>query len=208
MKKLKPITLALFLTFQLGIGQSLKKSFSKLSGPEKCWVIFHPFKAKRAFKISKEAERISDSIRKTPTLDQDKNGGQIDAFRHAFWMATLSQKIGKRAAKSLGKAHERGNYKQFKKNKKEDGMIPDATSSEMDLQNNVTGISIYKSHKKASQKQYIVLIITEILKGNLKIIKKDKKGNYLNCKGRLLSLNELKGIWTNSKCIIPSKKQE
>ena len=75
-------------------GQSLGRKFSKLSSPEKCWVIFHPFKAKRAYRISIEAQRVSDSIQQTNLLDKDKNGGQVDAFRHASWMASLAQRIG------------------------------------------------------------------------------------------------------------------
>ena len=39
----------------------------------------------------------------------------MDAFRHAYWMARLRQEIGKTAARSLGKAHEKENYQTFKK---------------------------------------------------------------------------------------------
>ena len=46
----------------------------------------------------------------SPLLDKDPSGGQVDAFRHAYWMARLNEEIGKNAAKSLGKAHEKENY--------------------------------------------------------------------------------------------------
>lgn len=187
--------------------QSLRKSFSKLSGPEKCWVIFHPFKAKRAFIISQEAQKISDSIQKTNLLDKDPNGGQVDALRHSYWMATLAQKIGRRSAKSLGKAHERGNYKQYKKHKLEEGTLPDLKSSEMDLYNNNIGIEIFRNNKKASKKAYLKLIIEQINLGKLKILKKDNNGKYLDCNGGLLPINEYYGKWENSKCLITSKKR-
>lgn len=186
--------------------QNRKKAFCQLSGPEKCWVIFHPFKAKRAYKISLEAVRIADSIQQTTLLDGDANGGQVDAFRHAFWMATLAQEIGRRSAKSLGKAHEKGNYKQFKKGKLEDGTLPDSQASAMDVYNNAVGIELYKAHKKATSKEYIELLVTKIKNGDLKILKKDPKGSYLDCNGQAISPNDYKGIWESPKCLIPSKK--
>lgn len=199
--------LFLFIScFSNGYSQSSAKGFKKLSSPEKWWVILHPFKAKRAYKISLEANRISDSISKTNLLDNDKNGGQVDAFRHSYWMATLAQRIGRHAAKSLGKAHEKGNYKHFKKEKLEDGTIPDKPSSEMDLYNNTIGIEIYKENKKACKREFIKLIVDQINQGKLKIIKKNINGDYVNCEGVLLSKNEYYGKWENSKCIITSKK--
>ena len=187
-------------------GQNSKKAFSKLSNPEKCWVIFHPFKAKKAYKTSLEAIRITDSIQHTKQLDGDTNGGQIDAFRHAYWMASLAQEIGRRSAKRLGKAHEKGNYKQFKKGKFEEGSVPDAQASEMDLFNNAIGIELYKKNKKATKEEFIVLILEKIKNGDLKILKKDQKANYLDCSGLPISKSKYKGVWETPKCLIPSKK--
>lgn len=206
MKPLLPFLLTFLLLTQPVQSQNSKKAFCKLSGPEKCWVIFHPFKAKRAYKTSLEAVRVSDSIRQTDLLDGDSNGGQVDAFRHAYWMATLAQEIGRRSAKSLGKAHEKGNYKQFKKGKLEDGAVPDAQASAMDLHNNAMGIELYKKHKKGTKKEYIALVLAKIRNGDLKILKKDRKGNYLDCNGQPVSPNDYKGIWESPKCLIPSKK--
>ena len=141
------------------MAQHKQKKFKDLSSPEKCWVLTHPFKAKRALRISIEAQKTSDSIKKTNTLDQDGNGGQVDAFRHAYWMASLSKEIGKKSAKSLGKAHEKGNHKQFKKNELEDRIIPDEASSEMDLYNNLIGIELYTKNKNASRIELIHLVI-------------------------------------------------
>lgn len=202
MKNTTLIFILLFFFIDISNAQSNKSGFKSLSSPEKCWVLFHPFKAKRAYQISLQAQKVSDSIGKTNTLDQDRNGGQVDAFRHAFWMATLAQKIGRRSAKSLGKAHEKGNYKQFKKGKLEDGSLPDQPSSEMDLFNNNIGISIYTENKKANNKEIILLIIKNIQQGNLKRLKKDNNGKYLDCEGNLLSVDEYTGKWKNAKCLI------
>lgn len=186
--------------------QSYGKQFKKLSSPEKCWVIFHPFKAKKAFIVSKKVQQISDSIQKTNLLDKDGNGGQVDAFRHAFWMASLAKKIGKRSAKSLGKAHEKGNYKQFKKKQFEEGTVPDAIASEMDLFNNLVGLVVYEQNKKVPEKTVMDCVIEKIKNAELKIIKKDSLGNFLRCDGTIISAIELLGKWENEKCLIPSGK--
>ncbi|MFC2109032.1 DUF6973 domain-containing protein [Bacteroidota bacterium] len=204
---IKYISIFLFLTtgLQFSHSQSVKKSFSKLSKPEKCWVILHIFKAKCAYKTSLEVERTVDSIQNTILLDQDKNGGQVDAFRHAYWMFRLAQNIGRRSAKTLGKAHEKGNYYQFKKSKLEHGEIPDEASSKMDLENNKKALLLFKKYKKANKKKIITLLVSEIKKGSFKILNKDKNGNYLDCKNQVIPTNKLGKTWKNSKCLIPSK---
>ncbi len=169
------------------------------------WVLFHPFKAKKALAISKEANRVADSIKKSPLLDGDPSGGQVDAFRHAYWMACLNQVIGKNAARSLGKAHEKDNYKTYKKRKLEDGVIPDKISSTMDLFNNEIGLSLTRRNSKGSKKGLVYKVINAIHAGKLKIIKKDTKGNFLTCDGKIISSKSLKGKWKNNKCLISSK---
>ena len=184
--------------------QSNVKSFFDLSGPKKVWVFFHPFKAKKSYRISQEANRVSDSIAKTNVLDGDGSGGQVDAFRHAFWMARLRQEIGKSAARSLGKAHERENYQTFKKNQLEDGIVPDEISSIMDLHNNEEGLKLIVRRSEMSQKSLIYKVINAIKEGNMKIIKKNKKGDYLTCEGEIIASKSLKGKWQNNKCLIAS----
>ena len=181
--------------------QSSLKSFFKLSPPIKKWVIFHPFKAKKSLKISLEANRVSDSIIKSNLLDKDGSGGQVDAFRHAYWMARLTQELGKRAARSLGKAHEKENYLTYKKRKLEDGIVPDKISTEMDLFNNDEGIKLISKKSKVSQKGLVYRIINAIHQGKMKIIKKDKEGNFLTCDGEIISKESLKGKWENNKCL-------
>ncbi len=197
----------LFIIFLLSFNsfsQSNFKKFFKLSKPIKIWVLFHPFKAATALKISTETNRVTDSIAKTNLLDKDAVGGQVDAFRHAFWMAKLRQKIGKNAAKNLGKAHEKENKLQYKKRKLEDGVVPDKISSEMDLYNNNIGLSFTKKGEKTSIKRLIYKIVNAIKKGQLKIIKKDKKGRFLTCDGVVISTKNLHGKWKNDKCLVSS----
>ena len=121
---------------------TIKTSYGKLSSAEKTWVVFHGFKAKKAYDISLEAERVTDSIKKKRIIGTDISGGKLDAFKHSYWMARLTQEIGHKRAKRLGTAHEKGNYKAFKKGKEEDGDVPDKISSDMDFFNNEVGIEI------------------------------------------------------------------
>src|ERR1700751_2546470 len=93
MKKSGNFFLIIFLLLAAGLkSQSVIKSFRSLSYPEKLWVIEHPFVAKKAFHCTQRARLVTDSLEKTGIL-KDGNGGQLDAFRHAYWMALLVQKI-------------------------------------------------------------------------------------------------------------------
>ncbi|QNM84983.1 hypothetical protein H9W90_12385 [Polaribacter pectinis] len=204
---MKKTFLILFIlcTSQL-FSQSDLQNFFKLSGPIKTWVLFHPFKAKKSLKISNETNKVADSIRKTNLLDGDAAGGQVDAFRHAYWMARLRQEMGKRSARSLGKAHEKDNYLTYKKRKLEDGVVPDEISSEMDLHNNDEGLKLIKRRSKTSRESLIYKIVNAIKEGKMKIIKKDKKGNFLTCDGKIIPKESLKGKWKNNKCLVNSDK--
>ena len=194
-----------FFFYANSFSQSNFKKFCKLSPPIKTWVILHPFKAKKTLKISLDVRYIADSIAKTTLLDGDRSGGQVDAFRHAYWMARLKQKIGHSAAKSLGKAHERENYLTYKKKKLEDGVIPDKISSEMDLFNNDVGLSLTVKGSKVSRKALIFRVVNTILQGKMKVLKKDEKGNFLTCEGKIIDAINLKGKWINNKCLVDSK---
>ena len=195
--------LVMFVSLNL-FSQTGLKDFFKLSPPKRTWVLFHLFKAKKTLKISLKANKIADSIAKTNLLDGDKSGGQVDAFRHAYWMAILRQEIGKSAARSLGKAHEKENYLTFKKNKLEDGVVPDEISSTMDLHNNKEGLKLITRRSKVSQNGLIFRIINAIKAGKMRVIKKDKKGNFLTCDGKIISKESLKGKWKNNKCLVAS----
>ncbi|MFH2141793.1 MAG: hypothetical protein ABIJ97_05185 [Bacteroidota bacterium] len=180
------------------------EQFKKISRPEKWWVLLHPFIANKAFRISIEARKVTDNISNDRQLDGDPNGGQIDAFRHTYWMARLSQEIRPSKARKLGKAHEKGNKIDFKRHIKEEGTLPDSVSCLMDLLNNESGIKIGIENKTADQEILIGTIRKEIVSGNLKIIKKNIYGYYLTCNNQVLKSEDLNGIWNNAKCLVNS----
>jgi hypothetical protein len=195
--------LLIFLPFSLFAQSDLRK-FKMLSRPEKCWVLFHPFKATTSLRITKIVLSDVDSVKKTGTLGSDLNGGKLDAFKHAYWMASLTVTIGKKKSLRLGKAHEKGNWQEFKKHRLEDSILPDSVSSSMDLHNNSAGAGVVIKCENISKNIIRERIIDLLKEGKLVIIKKDDQGNYLYCDGTFIDTNKWKGKWDIPKCLIPS----
>lgn len=202
------LTLLLFLFFYVdGIhAQSVVSQFFKLSCAEKTWTLTHLFKAKKALQITTEARKQTNLIRQENQLDSFPHGGTLDAFRHTYWMASLTQHIGARAARSLGKAHERGNYRAFRKGKTEDGVLQDATAVEMDLYNNEQGIAIGKVNLNSSKDTLQNLLILAIKAGQLKTLKRSASGELTNCEGESVpTQHRSKKDWKLPYCLIPSR---
>lgn len=197
------ILLVLGLFLSLNLQAQKKHGFSSLSGPEKWWVIGHPFKVKKALNVSLRTIQIRDSIKSSGIIGTDDNGGELDAFKHTFWMAGLTHSIGPKSALKLGKAHEKGNYKSYLKGDPEDGVLPDKAASDMDLFNNEQGIRIAGNNPEASETKLISIILDELRSGSLRIIKKEA-GIFLTCDGEPLSKAALIGTWENDKCLVPS----
>lgn len=182
------------------------KKFSQLSCPEKCWAFCHPLVLKETWNITQEVLKVTDSIANVKTLDGDKNGGQVDAFRHAYWMAQLTQHIGWRKALKLGRAHEKANYIDYKKHRLEDGAHPDKASGDMDLYNNKAGATIGKENKNIADIDLQILVIDAIVAGKMKILKKDSTGNFLDENNNIIPADSLQEKWDNRKCLVNSNK--
>jgi hypothetical protein len=179
-------------------------SFKKLSCPEKRWVLFHPFAAKKAYRITVEARTVSKQMEKDSLLDHDADGGQVDAFRHAYWMGRLVQEMCWRKVKRLGKAHERGNYLDYKKHRIREEIFTDSIASAMDLFNNHVGLEAGRKNKSLSADEMKKLIVKKILDGEMKIILKDKNGNSLDCERKVLDLKIYSGKWNIPRCLVES----
>ena len=199
------LTLLFFLfSFSLSAQESNFKKFQKLSCPEKRWVFFHPFIAKKCFKLTQIARKEADSLKYDNLLDKDWNGGQVDAFRHSYWMALLAQKVKVKKAYKLGVAHEKGNKIDWKKGRLEDEFLADSVACEMDLANNNVGLAIGCNYKNLSNQDLKHFIIQEIKKGKMKIILKNSKKEFLECNGSLIDLQLWKARWNIPKCLVPS----
>lgn len=204
MKKIIILILTIILLYLNCFSQrekGLKEQFKKLSRPEKFWVLMHPFIAKKTWNYTLIARNITDSIQLSDILDKDRDGGQVDAFRHAYWMALLTQKIGWGKAYRLGKVHEKGNYLGYKKSKIEDNSVPDKVSCDMDLWNNNTGINIGKKYNNLSNDSLKHIVIQNILDGKMKIIRKNSKGEFLDINYNIISSESIKGKWETDKVL-------
>jgi hypothetical protein len=171
--------------------------------PEVWWAIKHPFIARKAFNISMHARAVSDSLLAIKALDADGNGGQVDAFRHAYWMAMLSQQIKPAKALKLGMAHEKANFRQFKKAKWEDGALPDSVASQMDLINNKIGCCIGACTAKNAATVFDQ-VMQAVINGNLFIILKNADGQPTTCRGEVITSYHKHSHWQQPKCLVPS----
>lgn len=186
-------------------GQDHKcKKFIELSRPEKCWVFTHPFVAAKAWRITKQVRETTAIILHDGILDNYTNGGQVDAFRHTYWMLSLSQEMSWKKAKRLGKAHEKGNYLAFKKRKLEDGSVPDSISSVMDKFNNELGLRLAKENKDLSLDSLKQLVIKKILDGEARIISRNGEGLFIDSSGATLDIKNYAGKWSIPKILVPS----
>lgn len=184
--------------------QSTLKSFLQLSVAEKKWTIEHLFIAKQAWHITQRCRYVTDSLGKMGIPDRDPSGGKLDAFRHTFWMATLSEKIGVRKSLSLGRAHEKGDYRNFKRKRFEEGDIPDKAATDMDLFNNIIGTEIGIALKGANEKLVVDSILKAISKGSMRIILKDTLGRSCDADFNPISVENILGKWITSRVLVPS----
>ncbi len=178
-------------------------SFFNLRRPEKLWVLTHPFKAHKAYRISMEVRKVCTEVAKDPRLDSFEHGGRLDAFRHCYWMSQLGCGIGVRAARKLGKAHEKSNYLSFKHAKTVDSALQDSNAVVMDLHNNEIGLQLVIGAAEISNEEMREKIIGFIQEGRLLRLKTDSTGKLLHCDGSPLQPRIAKE-WSTPTCLINS----
>jgi len=178
--------------------------FFKLSTPVKLWILTHPFSACKAKKIAEIARIRAVELKNDSRLDGLENGGQIDAFRHAYWMALMAQKYTCGKAFRLGRAYEKGNVRDFKKGNREEGELPDSVSVAMDSYNNCIGVFIGFENPEASEGELADVVIKKILEGEMMIVKRNRNGFFLSCDGQIIGNNEWRGKWNNQRCLVNS----
>lgn len=172
------------------------------------WALFHPIAAIQVKLITKQCAVLCKESPVYPELDNFDNGGQADAFRHCFYMAAYSQKIKIRKLRKLGVAHEKSNHRQFLRSKYEEGELPDSLSSVMDLKNNELGFKTGSENKTLSLEALKRLCVQEIRSGKAVIVKRNKAGHYLDCKGKEIDLKIYLHQWNIPKCLVKSDKRD
>jgi len=192
------LMISVLLLLLPAISQASNTQSVKISGPEFMWAMAHPFIAAKARKMTKYAMHITDSLENAHVL-HDRSGGQLDAFKHAFWMAVLSQEFKPKKVYKLGLAHERFNFRQVKKAKGGG----DKAASDMDLWNNKVGIDMGYVNRNISKDSLISLIVSAVKSGKMRIIKKNSRGDSLDKNNQLIDNSTLK-TWENPRCLVAS----
>lgn len=205
----KIVLLIILLVFENGFllaqKNTRRKQHTAVSCPELWWGIGHPFVAFKAYRISKETLQITRDVEKENVIGNDRKGGQLDAFKHAFWMGMLSNYMGEKKALKLGIAHEKANFRSFKRNlRKQRPDYHDRANQEMDIANNEYGAWLAAQYPDAEANEFKEIVIDHIQAGRLKIVKKNNRGEYLDENNAILSKENLKGRWENAKCLVPS----
>jgi hypothetical protein len=177
----------------------------KISCSEKWWAFKHPFIAKKAVLITKYSLAVTDSLGTNFKSDNPSHSSRLDAFKHAFWMASLVQDMKWKKARNLGLAHEKGNYRSHIKAIRH-GFIEDhdKVNSEMDLWNNEKGIAIGLACKDCNPHQLMKIVIDSIQAGSMKVVKTNAEGRFLDVNGNILAEEDYKGKWINNKCLVSS----
>lgn len=191
------------------ISFSACSNFSKLSRYEKRWAFAHPVAALKARQLSGEILKTYNEVKASPLApDNYENGGKLDAFRHVFAMAVLSSRIHAKKIKRLGEAHEKGNYRDFRKSRAEEGELPDSIGTVMDLRNNDLGISIGKRirGKKLSMTEIKHEVLNEIRLGNAFYVRRSTSDAYVDCLNKPIDMEKWKGKWAIPKCLISTKE--
>jgi len=171
---------------------------------EVLWGMCHPIAAIKVKKMYSKSYAIYNQPATKIALDNFNNGGKLDAFRHVFFMAVFSQKIKAKKIKKLGIAHEKGNYRQFKKHQNEEGEQPDSLSNVMDLKNNELGLIIGAENKKLPLDELKLKVIKEINAGKATIIKRNSNGHYVDCNNQLIDQKLYVNKWYVPKCLVLS----
>ncbi|MBM3436635.1 MAG: hypothetical protein FJY07_10520 [Bacteroidetes bacterium] len=213
MKRVFVQIVVLISVFSVSFVQAQQESANSkninVSCPEKWWVMMHPFVAGKAFAITLNVMKITDSISHEKNSEFNLTPQQADAFRHAFWMASLVQEINRRKARSLGNAHERGNYRTFRKNTRQGrDDLHDEASKQMDLWNNRVGIETGCSKLGSDRKELIQAVLDSVESGSLKIIRTNPSGKFVDCNGNLIAEENYENKWINDKCLVDSNVAE
>lgn len=199
------IAKCLFVSLALVISaRAQTKTFFNISKYERRWALFHPFAARKIKKHQQEMYAVYHEVKKSKVLDAYASGGRLDAFRHVFAMAYFVRFVKPHKLRKLGRAHERDNHLHFRKGILEEGELPDSIATVMDLQNNEIGITLGCENGKLSIEELKLKAIDKIKAGGAFILLRDSTGRYMDCSGRVIDPEELKGAWRTPRCLATS----
>ena len=121
-------------------------------------------------------------------------------------MALLSSHIGEKRAIWLGNAHEKKNKEDFEKGRLEDNTWVDEIAIKMDLTNNEFGARIGRFCRNCSDQKLLQTVIEALEHGELKIIKQNVKGEFLDKNNQIILEEKWVGTWQNERELVPSNQ--
>ncbi|MFA6367025.1 MAG: hypothetical protein WCX10_00540 [Bacteroidales bacterium] len=200
----KALILILFLLcFENSFSQNFQKIFFEINTKDKLWIISKPISSLKVKKVTKEVNSILIGKSNGKFLDQDLQGGQIDAFRHILLLYKLSSEIGIEKARRFGNIYESYNKKVFKTTANSGY---DYASEMMDKFNNELGIYLFLKMDKVSDIQIIDEIKKQIIEGNARKISKDGKGRSVGKDFNIIEDSIWKKEWYNQRLLIQTNK--
>lgn len=179
---------------------------TRLSPHEFWWACGHPLAALKVRKHLPSALVIYEQQRRLAQPDAFNSGGKLDAFRHIYTMAYLTAYVKPRKLRKLGVAHEKGNRRQFRKGRLEEGERPDSLACEMDLRNNELGFVIGKALKYAADTVLREAVLQAIAEGKAWLLKRNSQGQYVDCAGKVLNPASYRNVWYVPKCLVETSQ--
>ncbi|MBO5839051.1 MAG: hypothetical protein J6R06_05185 [Bacteroidales bacterium] len=181
--------------------QNTKELFQSMNIQNKIWAVANAKTLTKALDISEKVLQTMDSLYQAKNFETNVEGSKYDAFRHVFWMYSLSSEIGKTKSRKIGVIYEDYNEYVFL-TKPLSGY--DFAGRTMDEYNNEVGLSLFDKIGKQEKEIVIENIKDLISKGYVKIIAKDKNQNSLDKEGNVIKEEEWKSNWKNNRYLINS----
>ncbi len=192
--------IAFILCFNFNtFSQNREDILKSMSLKDKIWAAKNYSSIKKAEKISLKVLSVMDSLDRINFLGGNKEGGVFDAFRHIYWMYSLSKEIGEKKAERIGIIYENYNKYLFYE-KGVNGY--DSVGMVMDLFNNDLGINLSK--EEISDSLVFNKITNIILQGKAKIVKKNTLQQSLDENDNVILDEEWKKSWINNRRLVNS----
>ncbi len=179
--------------------QSKKEIINSMSVKDKFWAIKNYSSLKKAYEISLNVLNVMDSLNKENFLGGNKEGGVFDAFRHIYWMYSISTEIGEKKARRVGEIYEKYNKYLFET---KNILGYDSVGMTMDLFNNELGIYLFK--EQISDSLIFNEIVNIIHSGKAKIVKKNILQESLDINDNPIPEKIWKKYWVNDRILVNS----
>lgn len=183
----------------VSFAQNTKEIINSMSVKDKLWAVKNYSSLKKAQKISLNVLIVMDSLNKENFLGGNKEGGVFDAFRHIYWMYSLSIEIGEKKARRVGEIYEKYNKYLFEKK----GVLGyDSVGMAMDLFNNELGI--YLSNEQIADSLIFNKIVDIIHLGKAKVVKKNTLQESLDKNNNPIPEEIWRKYWVNDRILVNS----